>query len=66
MPLGVSQTADPGCAHLYILHTQTGRVRVKEAVGGDSTADTLESLDANNTPLTLRETGVRRFHVAHT
>ena len=41
------------------------RVRVKKVVGGDGPADTLESLDANNTPLTLKEMGVRRFHVAH-
>ena len=48
-----------------IYYTRMYTVRVKEAVGGDSAADTLESLGTNNTPLTQREMGVLCFHVAH-
>ena len=51
--------------HPAIYYTLTCRVRVKKVVGGDSAADTLESGDANNIPLTLGETGVHCFHVAY-
>lgn len=62
----MSQSTDTGCTHLHtVYYTHVHRVRVKKAVGGDSAADTLESLETNNTPLTQREMGVHCFHVAH-
>ena len=53
-------------APVYIFYAHTpSKVRVKKVMGGDSAADTLESADANNTPLTLGEAGVCRFHVEY-